>query len=183
MPVDDEGMCPSGTDNTVLQEALRYEGRGYSVVFGAEGTKYPRGRWGRAQTQRATASELRKSFRAGDVVCIVTGQVSGLAVLDCDSPESVESWRRQLGTVLDETASVNTSRGRHFYFRLHEPLRSAAGNGWDLRADGGLVVAPLSIHPSGHRYQWTKDLDRMRSLPPELRIEGSGQMLLTMRRS
>jgi hypothetical protein len=179
MLVDDEGVCPSEADNAVLAEALRYESRGYSVVFGAQGTKYPRGRWGRAQAQRATASELRKSFRAGDVVCIVTGQVSGLAVLDCDSPESVEFWRRQLGAVIDETASVKTSRGRHLYFRLHEPLRSAAGSGWDLRADGGFVVAPPSIHPSGRRYQWTKDLDRMRDLPPELRMEGSGQMLLT----
>jgi hypothetical protein len=60
-----------------LTAALRYERLGYSVVFGAAGTKYPRGRWGHAQVRRASAAELRASYQPEDVVCIVTGIVSG----------------------------------------------------------------------------------------------------------
>jgi len=38
-------------------------------------------------------------------------------------------------------------------------------SGIDLRGDGGFVVAPPSVHASGHRYQWVdgKGLD---DLPP-----------------
>jgi hypothetical protein len=47
--------------------------------------------------------------------------------------------------------------GRHLYFSPGDiALNSmvAVANGIDLRADGGLVVVPPSLHPSGNLYRW-----------------------------
>lgn len=97
-------------------------------------------------------------------VFVITGAVSRLAVLDCDDDVALNWWRQQLGDVLDQTACVQTGQGYHFYFSLEEGEshrgRSSDGtNGtgkWDLRADGGGVVAPPSIHPSGRVYAWSE---------------------------
>ena len=47
--------------------------------------------------------------------------------------------------------------GRHIYF-AHPggAVRNKVGiaQGLDLRGDGGYVVAPPSMHPSGRRYEW-----------------------------
>jgi hypothetical protein len=47
--------------------------------------------------------------------------------------------------------------GHHLYFRHPGgSVRNRAGlaPGLDLRADGGYVVAPPSLHPSGRHYAW-----------------------------
>src|SRR5262249_18196010 len=50
---------------------------------------------------------------------------------------------------------------RHVYFRSPEkPVRSSASKiapGIDVRGDGGYVLAPPSVHPSGRRYEWSVD--------------------------
>lgn len=41
------------------------------------------------------------------------------------------------------------------------PLKSCAhslGPGLDIKADGGQIVAPPSLHPSGRRYRWLGDV-------------------------
>ncbi|MEO6829441.1 MAG: bifunctional DNA primase/polymerase, partial [Acidobacteriaceae bacterium] len=55
--------------------------------------------------------------------------------------------------------SDGTRKGCHYYFRapLGVPIRNSAGilgKGLDIRADGGYVVAPPSLHPSGLLYKW-----------------------------
>ncbi len=50
--------------------------------------------------------------------------------------------------------------GRHFWFRHpggYVPSRVGLRPGLDLRGDGGLVVAPPSLHPSGRRYVFEAD--------------------------
>ncbi|HLI78147.1 MAG TPA: bifunctional DNA primase/polymerase, partial [Acidobacteriaceae bacterium] len=50
-----------------------------------------------------------------------------------------------------------TGRGEHRYYRHPgREVRNFAGRvqGLDLRGDGGYVVAPPSLHPSGRRYEW-----------------------------
>jgi P4 family phage/plasmid primase-like protien len=54
--------------------------------------------------------------------------------------------------------------GRHLFFRYHgEPIKNRArdlGDGLDVRASGGYVVAPPSIHPdTGVEYQWDGEHD------------------------
>ena len=82
-----------------------------------------------------------------------TGQVSGVVVVDVDQGGDLE------GLELPTTVMVNTGgNGMHFYFRHSAPLGNSSGKlgpKIDVKADGGQVVFPGSIHPdTGRLYQW-----------------------------
>jgi hypothetical protein len=106
---------------------------------------------------------------------IVTGEVSKLAVLDVDAKhggdDTLERFQQRFGA-LPTTVEVQTGgQGRHLYFKHPGyTLRSRAGvgQGIDLRGDGGYVVAPPSLHPSGDRYRWTAGRSPMDLLPASL---------------
>lgn len=101
-------------------------------------------------------------------VGIATGKVSGgLVVIDLDIDEDrgkngyevLKEWQREHG-VLPETAMVITGRGGyHYYYRdaAHWGNRAGLYEGVDIRADGGYVVAPPSVHENGRRYEWEQD--------------------------
>ena len=89
----------------------------------------------------------------------MTGHVSGIFVLDADSPEALE-WTRE--HMPPTEMRVRTAKGVHHYYKLSADtrirnktrIRVGAGGriGLDVRADGGYVVGPGSIHPSGMVY-------------------------------
>jgi Bifunctional DNA primase/polymerase, N-terminal len=88
-----------------------------------------------------------------------TGTASGIFVLDVDGAEgfaSLQNLEHENGR-LPETLTSLTSRGQHRWFLLDQPLQSSQsriGAGLDIKADGGYVAAPFSIHPCGKRYEW-----------------------------
>ena len=85
---------------------------------------------------------------------IVTGALSGLVVLDQDGAEAEESLQ---GKLLARSPCAKTGKGLHRYFRHPDgEIRNSVRflPGLDLRADGGYVVAPPSLHASGCRYVW-----------------------------
>ena len=97
-------------------------------------------------------------------VGIATGAVSGIAVLDVDG----ELGRRSLAEletrhgVLPGTISSVTARGVHIFYAHVDGLGIGAGRygpGLDHRGDGGYVVVPPSVHPSGHVYTWLDAAD------------------------
>ena len=98
---------------------------------------------------------------------IATGAVSGFFVLDVDNKDGKdgEASLRELEAkhgLLPTTIEVITGEGRHAWFRIgeHGAIRNSAGTiapGLDIRGDGGYVIAPPSIHPSGKRYEWSVD--------------------------
>jgi hypothetical protein len=96
---------------------------------------------------------------------IATGAPSSIFVLDIDGDEgsvSLAALEQKFGTKLPETIDVTTGRGRHRYFRLPDwddaPVihnsTAKIGPKLDVRGEGGYVVAPPSIHPSGRKYAW-----------------------------
>ena len=94
----------------------------------------------------------------GGVLAIRTGTASGLCVIDID-PRNGGQLDRALMT---PTATVATGGGGwHLYYRHPRgptvtKLRDRPGV--DVKADGGYVVAPPSIHPAtGQRYRWLGD--------------------------
>lgn len=110
-------------------------------------------------------------------VGISTGAVSGLVVLDVDprngGDESL-SLLEQRFSPLPKTATVVTGGGgKHFYFKHPAALKISCANklgglaGLDLKADGGYVVAPPSLHCSGKKYLWEPDssLDKIELSP------------------
>lgn len=83
-----------------------------------------------------------------------------LAVLDIDprndGDASLEELERKHGP-LPDTHQVRTGGGGwHYYFTSPEPVRTRPNlaPGVDLKAIGGYVVAPPSLHASGARYEW-----------------------------
>lgn len=93
-------------------------------------------------------------------VSIKTGEESGICVIDIDSEEG-EQWLSQVNASwsrFPDTAEAKSGRGRHFYFS-YLPVKSAAGQlapGVDIRARGGSITAPVSLHASGKLYEWVK---------------------------
>ena len=89
------------------------------------------------------------------LLAIRTGTAAGLAVVDID-PRNGGQIDPALMT---PTATVATGGGGwHLYYRYPGgPLLPALPGraGVDVKADGGYVVAPPSIHPgTGRRYRW-----------------------------
>jgi hypothetical protein len=62
---------------------------------------------------------------------------------------------------LPHTVESITTRGRHIFFSWPDrPIRNSTSKiapGIDVRGDGGYVLAPPSIHPSGKPYEWSVD--------------------------
>ena len=99
-------------------------------------------------------------------VAIATGR--GLVVVDIDvhkgGDDSLVDARRLLGEIPDTVEVITGSGGRHIYLRAPEgvDVRCSAGQlgpGLDIRAAGGYVVAPPSLHVSGRRYAWESSGD------------------------
>jgi hypothetical protein len=96
-------------------------------------------------------------------IAIATGAASGIFVLDIDGLDAEAALRRlevEHG-VLPATVEAITARGRHIYFKWpQDPVRNSTGKiaeHVDVRGDGGYVLCPPSIHPSGRRYCWSVD--------------------------
>lgn len=90
----------------------------------------------------------------------------GLVAIDVDVDDEsgkdgmavLRAWEREHGE-LPETASTVTGRGGcHILYRMEGARNSVGGEcAVDVRGDGGYIVAPPSVHPNGHRYEWEYD--------------------------
>lgn len=154
---------PGAAETDCAAAALGYLARGWSVLPVRPRDKRPLLAWERLQDERPAEAELRAWFARWPQanVGIVTGAVSALVVLDVDpkhgGEDSLERLARDHGALPDTVEAVTGGGGRHLYFR--HP-RAEVGNrvglrpGLDVKGDGGYVVAPPSLHPSGRRYAW-----------------------------
>jgi|CZKF01.1.fsa_nt_gi hypothetical protein len=112
---------------------------------------------------------------------ILTGQESGLLVLDVDGVDGKASLQALTAahgslppTLCSKTGRKGTDgkrAGCHYYFRapVGVAIRNSAGTlgkGLDIRADGGYVVAPPSLHPSGLLYEWLAPEPPLADVPP-----------------
>ena len=175
--------------NEPLDAALAYARRGWCVlpVYSAEDGgqctcekgrecespgKHPRTRRGGkdATIDEGQIKEWWTEWPDSNVG-IATG--NGLIVLDVDGREGFETLRKlqdQYGN-LSETYAVRTGRGLHYYYLWpdSQAVRNSAGKlgpGMDVRANGGYVVAPPSLHRNGHRYNVAYEAE-VADLPPK----------------
>lgn len=89
---------------------------------------------------------------------------SKIVVIDIDGDEGMASWDA-LAARLDLQVTTRVVRtgggGLHLYFRAPgAAIRNSAGKlgrGIDVRGEGGYVVLPPSVHPSGRPYEWLNE--------------------------
>jgi hypothetical protein len=98
-------------------------------------------------------------------LAIVTGAISGICVIDCDTrDDAVWFWKNRA----QSPVTVKTRRGVHLYFRHPgHPVKNGIKieGRYDVRGDGGYVLAPPSTHDEGY-YQWTGQFPfRVEDLP------------------
>lgn len=96
--------------------------------------------------------------RAG--VGVVTGRISNMVVLD------VESWcKTPIEEILKKYPTQMIARsgsgGYHLFYQYPTNVAKVSNRvglfeGADLRADGGFIVLPPTVHPNGNRYEWVK---------------------------
>jgi hypothetical protein len=145
--------------------AHAYAARGWSVIPIEPRGKRPVVPWLEFQSRVAGPEEIDAWFRRWPEanVGIVTGRVSGVVVVDVDARHggvgSLAELEIEHGTLPSTVEAATGGGGRHLYFAhpgatVTVPNRVGAAPGIDLRGDGGCVVAPPSIHPSGRRYAW-----------------------------
>ena len=124
--------------------------------------KHPRIRWETYQWRAPREADLEAWFHRWPEsnLGVVTGTISGLVVLDIDprngGDDELSALEHRHGA-LPPTPEVRTGGGGvHLYFSSpeHPIATTILGPGIDLKADGGLVVVPPSVHASGHRYEW-----------------------------
>lgn len=116
---------------------------------------------------------------------VMTGRISGVVVVDCDNAKGLDWWLEKIPNLRD-TATVKTSKGYHFWFKIpddwnpdrtiqswssHAPKSHpdpASVPSFDVRADINGVIVPPSVHETGHIYTWTTPLSDALVAPPEL---------------
>lgn len=114
--------------------------------------------WTEFQQRLATPDELRYWFidRGYPGLAVVCGDISQLAVIDCDSPELAEAFAAELPDFLDTYTVLSAQKGLpHFYYRppVGVDLRFRGRKGTlELRGNGNYVVTyPTIIQGNPYR--------------------------------
>lgn len=101
---------------------------------------------------------------------------SGLVVVDLDKRAAHDGLAEWASLLAKQRLTIRTSTsltgggGQHLLFKAPEGVKigNSAGRlapGIDIRGDGGYVVLPPSIHPSGKPYAWSDNSASIEPLP------------------
>lgn len=139
--------------NKIRKQALEFTNQGLMCLPSAGNEKRPIVKWQNLEKISAgtTANYFDKYATKRPGIAILTGERSnGLVVIDIDNKnghnglKSIQEWERQHG-YFPETWQVETpSGGIHLYFKAKGQYKTRTGilDGVDIRAEGGLVIAP-----------------------------------------
>ncbi len=82
-----------------------------------------------------------------------------LTVIDFDTVEAyTEFMTANLENIPDDAPIVQTGRGYHLYLKSTRPVNNQALGKIDIKAEGGYVVCPPSIHDNGKEYHFVRPL-------------------------
>jgi hypothetical protein len=122
--------------------------------------------WKPYQTRLPTDRELRTWFlNSGYGLAVITGWTD-LVVVDWDDAWLYSAWLSGLNgqySAVSRTYRVQTRRGWHLYFRCPN-AQNWKGPGVDVKAAGGYVLAPPTIHPTGHRYAGVGEMGAIQAI-------------------
>lgn len=157
---------------TLLTSALSYRQKGFSVIP-VRSNKKPYIRWEQYQQKKATPDEIKAWWKKWPTanIGIVTGAISGIAVIDIDTPEGFEEINKYIPDSLEIPTATTPRGGQHLYFQCSDKtLMNNARTipGCDLRANGGYIIAPPSRNGSGKPYAWRGRLSLDDLAPPTM---------------
>jgi replicative DNA helicase len=137
---------------------LDYLARGWSIVPVPKGAKFPVIKWKEFQTRLPTEAEVIQWWTEDPEAntAIITGKISNLAVIDLDGPEGIKQAKQ---FNLAPTLTVKSGGGGlHYYYSFPEEgiqnSQKKLADKVDIRGEGGLAIAPYSLHASGGIYAW-----------------------------
>lgn len=150
----------------LAQAALAYASMGWPVLPLRPRDKRPNGKLVRTGLKEASTDigQIRTWWEISPAsnIGLRTGDV--FDVVDLDGKESLQSLKEIVTGYKHDGPVASTGKGYHLLF---EPTgaRNAANplTGIDFRGQAGYIVAPPSVHPNGHKYQWIKGTD---TFPP-----------------
>ena len=169
-----------------VEWALKYRSLGFSVIACIPPTPDEKGKdqkkpwveWTEYQKRLATEEEIRGWWkeRLDSRIGIVTGELSGLFVIDMDSEEAKQKIEIEY---LPDSLSIPICKsprgGYHYYFRNKNGCRNQTkidNLDLDTRGEGGFIMAPPSLGLNGTRYTWVKGCEiwnvRPANLPDKL---------------
>jgi len=136
----------------IYNAGLYYIKVGFSIIPVALDKK-PLIQWKPYQERKTTVEEFNQWFNTySDMqIGIVTGSLSGISVIDIDSPDYDI-------LTFPETATVKTGgNGFHLYYKFNEKIKNVARikEFIDIRSEGGFICAPPSYNLKGE-YTWLK---------------------------
>lgn len=164
--------APTSNCDPRLEEPRRALARNWALIP-LKGKIPQLKRW--QKSEPANLATVYGWLRKGRNLGLRTGAVSGVVVIDDDSPDGSASAALNL----PKTVTVITGSGKkHFYFRapsdfpVSNSVKSVA-DGIDVRGDGGQVVYVGSIHPTTQQpYTWAPGLSpeevELADLPPHI---------------
>jgi hypothetical protein len=135
--------------------ALTAVDAGYSVIPLCPQSKVPAGGWKRYQTIRRSRDDVARLWRERPTlnVGIVCGTVSGVSVVDLDPRNDPTGETTRWLTVTMPAPTVISPHGWHWYIAETWPTLGNVRPGLDLKGEGGYVLGPPSVHPSGKPYE------------------------------
>ncbi len=158
--------------NSLFDEALKYHDKGLSIIPIRPKDKKPLIPWEHFQKERASTEQIEHWYKKypNANIAIVTGELSGIDVIDIDSEKGEEALTGYLPDTF-ETPTVKTPRGgRHIYVAHRESLGNAVRfiEDCDYRGQGGYIIAPPSIGQNGRPYSWAPYLSMFDVQPAAL---------------
>jgi len=154
--------------NKIQLFATSYIKKGFSVIPIGINKRPLIPSWKKYQETRATEAELLGWLKQYPEMQlgIITGKISGLVVVDVDDYKDGFGMKIKLA----ETRMVKTgSGGTHYYYKYPKEGISNSADAvekWDVRGEGGYVVAPPSRNEKGD-YAFLNKLE-MAELPKEI---------------
>ena len=161
----------------LLVAAIHYAARGLPVF-----PCLPRGKsaGGRARLPSPRPPTPQPSAATGPIPSATSGfrparaRVSGRSISMAPRAQATLRALEMKHGAIPKTRTVVTSRGKHVWFAYPGSIPTTVGRigpGIDTRGDDGYIVAPPSVHQTGHRYAFLGDpWAPIESAPPWLII-------------
>jgi len=153
---------PTTSPSDTFKTAKWFIEHGYPVIP-TRPNKRPYVRWAKYQKELPTHEEIKEWWRTWPTanVALITGQLSGVMVLDVDTEAGHENLVENFFPDSMVTPATRTPGGGwHYFFKFEEGLvnKARVAEGTDIRTEGGYVVIPPSENGTGMKYRWMQGL-------------------------